>query len=220
MKAKDLTGQRFYYLTAIRRVENNKYGKAQWLCRCDCGNEIIVSTAELCRTRAYHIKSCGCMSRKLISEAMTKHGMTHHPAFGVWHAMKQRCQDKNHPAYKNYGGRGIAVCEAWDKSFEAFWQDMGPTYKRGLELDRIDNNGNYEPENCRWTTKKVNANNRRKSVIINSKEYGKISVDEFSKKTGIPKSTIHYRINAGWPIELLSATPDVANKVIPKKSGT
>jgi len=136
--------------------------------------------------------------------------MSHHPTFGVWHSMKQRCEDVNHPAYHNYGQRGIAVCAAWDHSFENFWKDMGPTYKPGLDLDRIDNNRGYSPDNCRWTTRKINNRNRRTNRRINT-PYGEMTLAALADLTGIGVTTLCYRLAHNWPTELLCVTPDVRN---------
>ena len=133
--------------------------------------------------------------------------MSEHPVWAVWHSMKQRCTDPNHKAWANYGGRGITVCKRWLKSFAAFWEDMGPTYKPGLELDRKDNNAGYSPENCRWVTRKENAQNKRCSL-----RKGKESVTEMAKRSGISRSTLYYRIHHGVPDELLLTPPDTKNR--------
>ena len=151
------------------------------------------------------------MSAKLISKAKSTHGMTHHPAFGVWRSMKQRFMDPNHPAYYNYGGRGITVCQEWAESFERFWEDMGPTYQKGLELDRINNEEGYYPGNCRWVSRKINSRNKRDSRLVDS-PFGRITVAELSEKTGIGVTTLLYRLDHSWPIELLCIPPDVKNK--------
>lgn len=206
----DLTGQRFHYLTVLERASNTQDGKARWLCQCDCGRKTVVAAADLKKKRNC-TKSCGCMSKQLIGESNKTHGMSHHPAFGVWHSMKQRCGDPNHPAYHNYGGRGIKVCPEWEHSFEQFWMDMGPTYRGGMELDRVDNNRGYDPQNCRWVTRKKNARNRRTNRVIES-IYGPMAVSELSEKTGIGETTLLYRLDHGWPIESLCAPPDVRNR--------
>ena len=137
--------------------------------------------------------------------------MTHHPAFGVWHSMKQRCMDPNHPAYHNYGGRGITVCQEWAESFERFWEAMGPTYQRGLELDRINNEEGYYPGNCRWVSRKINSRNKRGSRLVDS-PFGRITVSELSEKTDIGVTTLLYRLDHNWPTELLCIPPDSRNK--------
>ena len=206
----DLTGQKFHYLTVLERAENTKDGKTQWLCQCVCGRKTVVAASDLKRKR-YSTKSCGCMSSSLIAKARKTHGMSHHPAWGVWHSMKQRCMDPNHPAYHNYGGRGITVCQEWLDSFETFWADMGPTYQRGMDLDRINNNGGYHPGNCRWVSRKINSRNKRDSRMVDS-SFGRITVAELSEKTGIGVTTLLYRLDHNWPAKLLCIPPDLRNK--------
>lgn len=210
-KARDLTGHQYSYLMVLKREGSNRHGKPTWRCRCVCGREIVVPGYYLNRKgRKYHQRSCGCMKNKLISQAQTKHGMSHHPAFAVWHSMKQRCEDPQHRAYQNYGGRGIKVCEEWQRSFETFWHDMGSTYKQGLELDRIDNDKGYCAENCRWVERKINARNRRVTRLIDT-PYGRMSVAELCELTGIGETTILYRLDHKWPTEFLCAKPDYRN---------
>ena len=147
------------------------------------------------------------MRTKTIGAKNREHGMSQHPVFGVWHGMKERCECPTHHAYKNYGARGIKVCERWSKSFKAFWEDMGPTWQKGLDLDRINNDGNYEPGNCRWTTRRVNCNNRRRSVVINGKP-----LSQWAEETGIGQTTLLYRLSHGCPREHLFDKPDATRK--------
>ena len=206
-RARDLTGLRVGYLTAISYAGSN--GKSSlWKVRCDCGKEKQMEASEFMKQKKKGIRaSCGCMKRKTIGEKQQKHGMSKHPAFAVWHSMKQRCECPTHHAYKNYGGRGIKVCERWSSSFENFWGDMGPTYKRGLTLDRIDVNKGYAPENCRWATPKEQANNTRNTVYVLGKP-----LSYWREKTGIGKTTLLYRLNHGCPIEHLFDKPDCSRR--------
>lgn len=206
----DLTGQTFHFLTVLKRAENTKQGKTQWLCRCVCGKETIVPAGDLTRKK-YPTKSCGCMSKHLISEHQKTHGMSRHPAWAVWHSLKQRCLDPNHPAYHNYGGRGITVCQEWQDSFERFWADMGSSYHPGLEIDRIDNSRGYCAENCRWTTRKINSRNKRTNRVIDT-PYGKMTVAALAELTGIGVTTLLYRLDHGWPAEYLCVPPDFKNE--------
>lgn len=157
MQLINLTGKRFYYVFVIERIENNKWNQVQYFCKCDCGKKWNVLGK--CLTRG-STKSCGCHKRKETIKRETTHGMTNTPIYEIWAAMLQRCKNPNNTAYKNYGKRGITVCARWEK-FEHFFSDMGNPPK-GLTLDRINNDGNYEPTNCRWTTRKVQVHNRRK----------------------------------------------------------
>jgi hypothetical protein len=208
-RLEDLTGRRFGYLTVLERAENNNQGKTQWKCRCFCGNEIIVPAGDLKKPNREYM-SCGCMKWITIAKKRRTHGMSHHPAWGVWHSMKQRCLDVNHPAFHNYGGRGISVCDRWLENFENFWQDMGSTWKKGLELDRVDNNRGYEPGNCRWVERKTNNRNRRTNRVVDS-PLGRMTVAELSEKTGIGVTTLLYRLDHGWPTESLCVPPDTRN---------
>ena len=207
--AMDLTGQQYHYLTALYRVENNHQGKPRWRCRCVCGREVNVSASDL-KKKKYPTMSCGCMKRRLIGEGTRTHGMSKHPAWAVWHSMKQRCLSSNHQAYHNYGERGITVCPEWLQSFDNFWRDMGPTYLPGMDLDRIDNNQGYSPNNCRWVSRKETNRNKRSNRLINS-PLGIMTVSELCEKTGIGETTMLYRLDHNWPPELLCAKPDVRN---------
>jgi hypothetical protein len=158
----DLTGKKFGMLQVIERSDEKFVGSVGWKCLCACGAKTIVRGTNLYNNTT---KSCGCLRRQLTSQRRTTHGLTKSPTWRSWSSMKTRCNNPNYSESHSYKGRGIKICDRWDK-FENFLQDMGERPK-GTSLDRIDVNGNYEPSNCRWATKDEQAQNKRKTKLIN-----------------------------------------------------
>jgi len=152
----DLTSQRFGKLVVIERVQNQRH-QPMWKCQCECGSTPIIRGAQL---RSGITRSCGCLK--------TKHGMSKSYLYKCWQQMKQRCTNFNSEDWRDYGGRGITVCERWLDSFENFYEDMGHRPTSNHSIDRIDNNGNYEPSNCRWATASQQQFNKRCSNRKNS----------------------------------------------------
>ena len=160
-----LKGEVFGRLTVLDYAYTDKHGKTMWKCKCECGNEVVVVGSHL---KNGHTQSCGCIQKESIIKWSQKHGKRHTRLYYVWLDMKTRCENPKVNSYKNYGGRGVKICEAWRNSFQAFhdWamsNGYDPNAKRGdCTLDRIDVNGNYCPDNCRWVDMKVQNSNKRK----------------------------------------------------------
>ena len=190
-------GTKYGRLTVIEEVEPDKHGSRRFKCVCECGS---VKTYKLCNLRNdRYVHSCGC-ARGLRDGV--KSG-SRERLYKTYINMKQRCDNPNVPNYYNYGGRGISVCEEWEKDYNTFrkWAyEAG--YKQGLTLDRIDNNGNYGPTNCRWVNMKVQSNNTRKNIRItyNGETH---TPTEWSDIVDIPDNVIRHRYKRGFPLELV-----------------
>lgn len=199
-KTKDISWERFGRLVAMYRVTDSPDARVRWLFQCDCGNGIIGSLRDLTRSE---VPSCGCYKAEMLKEKKSTHGMSHTLLYDVWVQMRNRCNNPNCKRYKDYGGREIKVCDRWNESFEAFYEDVHEGYKPGLQLDRIDNDGPYSPENTRWVTPKENCQNKRDTVFIDS-IYGRLTLGELEKKTGITRGTLSMRKHRGIPDELIT----------------
>ena len=194
-RLEDLTGQRFGRLVVLERADNIS-GLTAWKCKCDCGNEIIAIANNLKRG---HTKSCGCFRVDHTTQAKTVHGFTNKRIYSVWCTIKDRCYDVNNPSYHRYGGRGITMCGEWKNNPEAFIQWA---YANGYDdqaaygnctLDRIDNSRGYSPDNCRWVSEKVQANNRRSNKLIAHNGVTK-TLAQWRDELGLTQSKAYYHL--------------------------
>lgn len=202
MKAIDLTGKRFGMLTVLERADKTKSG-TKWLCRCDCGQTCCVLPNNL---RGGRQKSCGCLRRR--TPLNRTHGDSRSVRlYRIWSDMKTRCCNPSMKSYALYGGRGINVCTEWANSYEAFrdWS-LRSGYVDDLSLDRIDNDGNYEPTNCRWATREQQSNNRRSNRLITANGSTK-TMAEWARESGIRYTRIYKRLKRGWSEEKAVLTP-------------
>lgn len=198
MRAVDITGQTFHYLTAIKPVGSSKSGVV-WECRCKCGKTTKTTAKSL---RAGNTKSCGCLNSERViarNKANATHGMTGTPTFISWDSMIQRCTNPNHKAFEYYGGAGITVCPAWLSEFSAFHKDMGDR-PAGMTLDRINSAGNYEPGNCRWATDEEQGNNKKSNRVIEH-DGRKQTIAQWAREVGMSRQTLRNRLEAGWSIQ-------------------
>lgn len=198
----DLTGKVFGRLTVIKEAGRNN-SSLLWLCRCECGVEKIIQGNHL---KEGKILSCGCYMKEKSSLRITERNITHGLSktrfYKIWSEMLRRCFNQNAANYSMYGGRGIKVCDEW-KSFEGFYKDMYSGYKKGLSIDRIDVNGNYCKENCRWLDAKGQARNRRNTIFVNG-----VSLSELCEEKKLDYGIVWQRIHKSkWSVEKALSTP-------------
>jgi hypothetical protein len=201
----DLTGQRFGQLAVLEFVGTKGTGTARkrlWRCLCDCGQETTASTGSL---RQGKTRSCGCGAlgnHRLHGDTAGKRRSTEHV---IWSSMLKRCETPTCRAWKNYGGRGIKVCARWH-DFAAFLADVGRRPSKAHSLDRVDNDGHYEPGNVRWATRSEQGYNTRVTRWL---EAGgkRLTLDRWSKRIGVPAKTIRSRLYQGWPVEAAVTVP-------------
>ena len=210
-KLVDLTGQRFGRLKVIKREPGLKFGYALWLCICDCGTEIILPSRSLI---SGNTKSCGCFKREVSIGKFVEYRKEnlHCPEErdrrleNIWSGMRYRCFNPTSKLYPNYGGRGITICQEWS-DFYAFQEwAFSSGYSEDLTIDRIDVNGPYSPENCRWATLRQQARNKRETIYLTLGEDCKPLAD-WAEELGIPWGTLHTRYLLGWSDERILTTP-------------
>lgn len=188
----DMIGKKFGKLTVLEELsERDKFGNKMYKCKCDCGNFIRIRGACL---RVGNNKSCGCLRG-------INHGKRKEPLYWVWCSIKQRCYNHNNHRYKDWGGRGITMCDEWFNNFQAFYEwSINTGYCKGLTIDRIDNSKNYEPSNCRWVDKKTQNRNKRnnKTFTINGETH---CLSEWCEILNLKYGTVEMRLRRGWTIE-------------------
>lgn len=189
----NIIGVKFGKLTV---VSLNSKSPVKWNCKCDCGKAVTVSYSHI---SSGHTKSCGC-----IRSRPKTHGLAKTPEYRIWNSMGQRCMNKNQISYKHYGGRGISVCERW-AIFENFIADMGSRPTSDHQIDRINNDGDYEPANCRWATQIENARNKRTTLWV-EKDGKRMTVVEWAEKLNIPAKRIYNRLSSGMSVDRVLST--------------
>ena len=199
-----MIGKRFGKLVVIAKGEKGLNRENRWICRCDCGN--ITQSISGYALRKGDTKSCGCFRNEQSSIRNSKHRLSNTRLYNIWSGMKKRCLNKKNHAFKNYGGRGISVCEEWRNSFEAFFEwAVSHGYTDELTIDRIDNNGNYEPSNCRWVTMKDQQSNKRKIMV---EENGELkTVAQIAAESNVSQATIYRRLKSKGANELGQTAP-------------
>ena len=201
-QVKDITGQKFGRLTAVKYVGPGPNGKSIFQFRCDCGELLITAGryVKLGKTR-----SCGCLQKELTVIRSTTHGKCYSREYYSWQHLKDRCYNKNNKDYKNYGGRGVTVCDRWLETFENFFADMGRC-PEGFSLDRENNDKGYGPDNCRWADKFTQGNNtRRNKFIVYDGE--RLTCAQWSRRLGGNPTLVTSRIWSGWTEEQAVSLP-------------
>jgi len=201
MKLIDMTGQKFYRLTAIKKIDGKR-----WLFKCDCGNEKVIDS--YC-VRKGITKSCGCYNIECLKESKKTHGLRHTSEYNTWVGMKKRCDinKANKEDFDLYAGRGITVCDRWIESFENFIEDMGMKPNPKYSIDRIDNNKGYSKENCRWATNKQQSRNKRDNFYVTYNKETK-SLVEWCEELNLNYGTIHARLKVyKWSVEKAFTEP-------------
>lgn len=203
-KKSNLVGQRFGRLTVLSAAGRIGTSAMRWNCQCDCGNKTVVYGHFL---KSGHTRSCGCLANESIAKRSTTHGQYESRLYNIWHGMKARCYRKSATEYRRYGSRGIGICDEWREDFQSFYNwAMSNGYADNLSIDRIDNNGNYCPENCRWVDIITQNNNKSSNRIVTANGESH-TVSEWSKILCINDSTLCARLDRGWSDDKTINTP-------------
>ncbi len=207
----DLTGKRFGRLTVVRRGEDyispKGYRAVNWVCSCDCGETCVVRG---CNLKSGASRSCGCIVEEHPNH--TTHGLSKGRIYSIWCGIRDRCKNPKSGNYENYGGRGISICSDWDDDFTSFYSwSMENGYSDRLSIHRINNDGNYSPENCAWVDWSTQANNTRKTHYLTY--LGKTqSISQWAEEVGMPKQRLRDRIRLGWDIAKALTTEKQRNQ--------
>ncbi|WP_405322212.1 hypothetical protein [Frisingicoccus sp.] len=203
MDDSNMIGRKFGYLTVVSKSDKRISGRKTWVCRCDCGNTKLVTDTALGKSTI----SCGCYRRERASKLNLKHGMYKKRIYRVWRCMINRCYDKNHESFEDYGGRGISVCDEWRNDRNSFFKwAIKNGYSDDLTIDRIDVNGNYEPSNCRFISKIEQQNNKRNNHLISYNGETK-TIAEWERTLNLKAGTINSRLRRGWNENDAVSTP-------------
>lgn len=197
----DLKDKKFGRLTVINKYDKDRFGNILWNCICECGKTKITKTNHLLKGIC---KSCGCIHKEGNNKT---HKMSGTRIYNIWHGMIERCYNVNSASYHNYGKRGITICVDWKKSFSAFYKwAINNGYNDKLTIDRINTNGNYKPNNCRWVSVKEQANNKRTNIVVNYNGENK-TLKQWSEDLGISYSCLRHRLYRGWSEEQALSIP-------------
>lgn len=204
-KLLDIRGQTFTRLTVIDRAPDYKNGSARWLCRCECGNEVVAIGQKLRNGRT---KSCGCFNVDLAKMRFTTHGESRTRLFRIWGGMLNRCSNPNNVGWENYGARGIRVCQPWRDSYETFrdWA-VSNGYAANLSIDRINNSGDYDPSNCRWASAEEQSRNKRNNARLSD---GRFAYDV----SEVCPSQLRKRVSDGMSLEEAALTPNERHRYL------
>ena len=202
----DITGNKYGRLTVVKYSHMGNHGNSFWDCICDCGDVKKIGRGNLTSGQT---KSCGCLLKEISVKLLTKHNLYGTPSYRIWNGMKNRCINKRDKHYKDYGERGITVCDKW-LTFEGFYDDMGER-PIGLTLDRKDNDKGYNKENCQWANSEQQQNNKRNNVNITYKNKSQ-TLSQWSRELGIRRSMLNSRLFVyNWSVEKTFETPKMGS---------
>lgn len=201
-KMDNLTGKIFGRLSVISLNGRSQHGNILWNCVCECGTKLVVGGSHL---RNSNTMSCGCLRKEVTAKQSTTHGKSKTPLYRVWRSMKDRCLNEHTSQYHDYGGRGIRICDEWFNYKPFYIWSMANGYRKGLTIDRINNDGNYEPSNCRWVSRSIQNNNKRNCHLLTHN--GKtLNLQQWANSIGISRGSLRDRLKR-MPIEKALTTP-------------